>query len=186
MATTTMPPRHRFTTQDYELMIAAGTLSEDDRVELINGEIIDVSPIGPLHVDCVIRLTELLVPLVAGFARVSVQNPIRLPNDSQPEPDITLLRQHHYRGALPAPDDILVVIEVADSTLAYDRETKLPLYAAAGIPEAWIVDLNAGIIERHTAPGGTGYRQTLRAERGEEIASLTVPDIVIPVDEVFA
>lgn len=78
------------------------------------------------------------------------------------------------------------MIEVSDSTLAYDRGTKLPLYAAAGIPEAWIVDLNVGTIERHTAPGATGYRQTLRAERGEKIASLTVPEVVIPVDAVFS
>src|SRR5579885_1990433 len=116
---TIMMPRHRFTTADYEQMIATGILTEDDRVELIDGEIITMSPIGPLHVDSVMMLTEILSQQIASTARISVQNPIQMPNDSQPQPDITLLRYARYRGTLPTPEDILLVIEVSDSTLAF-------------------------------------------------------------------
>ncbi len=182
---TIMMPRHRFTTADYEQMIAIGILDEDDRVELIDGEIITMSPIGPLHVDSVMILTEVLSQQVAGLARISVQSPIQLPNDSQPQPDITLVRYKRYRGTLPTPDDIFIVIEVADSTLAFDRDTKLPLYAAAGIPEAWLVDLNAGTIERHTQPGSAGYRAILRAGRGEDLSSLALPSVTVAVDAIF-
>lgn len=182
---TIMMPRHRFTTEDYEQMIAMGILDEDDRVELIDGEIITMSPIGPLHVDTVMLLTELLAQQVAGLARISVQNPVQLPNNSQPQPDITLVRYDRYRGRLPVPDDIFVVIEVSDSTLAFDRDTKLPLYAAAGIPEAWLVGLTSGVIERHAQPGSAGYRTILRAGRGEELTSLTLPAVTVAVDAIF-
>jgi Uma2 family endonuclease len=185
-AMTIMMPRHRFTTEDYEQMVAIGILDEDDRVELIDGEIITMSPIGPLHVDGVAILDRLIRMRVPNDVLVLVQSPIQLPNNSQPQPDITLVRYDRYRGRLPAPDDIFVVIEVSDSTLAFDRDTKLPLYAAAGIPEAWLVDLTSGIIERHAQPGSAGYRTILRAGRGEELTSLTLPALTVAVDAIFS
>jgi Uma2 family endonuclease len=188
MATMTMPitmPRYRFTIADYELMGQAGILTEDDHVELIEGEIVKMSPIGPRHLNCVMLLTRLLVRQVSDDILVGVQNPIRLPGDSQPEPDLSLIRADRDRSVVPGISDVLVVIEVSDSTLAYDRDVKFPLYAAAGIPEAWLVDLAAGRIERHTEPGATGYRAIIRAERGDTIASATVPTLAIAVEAIL-
>ena len=127
----------------------------------------------------------MLSRLIPDAVLVSVQNPIQLPNDSQPQPDITLVRFARYRGTLPTPTDIFLVIEVSDSTQAFDRDIKLPLYAAAGIPEAWLVDLTAGTIERHSQHGSAGYCAILHAGRGEELSSLTLPSVTVAVDTIF-
>ena len=108
-----------------------------------------------------------------------------MPNDSEPQPDLAVVRHGGYMNALPTASDVLLVIEVSDSTLVYDRDVKFPLYAAAGIPEAWLVDLAAGRIERHTEPGPAGYRTTIRAERSDTIVSTTIPALAIPVDAVM-
>jgi len=178
-------PHYRFTVADYEQMVAAGILDEDDRVELIDGEIIAMSPIGPRHAHCVTLLTRLLSRQVPEDVLLAVQNPIRLPDDSEPQPDVALLRFSDYSRMLPTPDDVLVVIEVADTSRGYDRDTKLPLYAAAGIAEAWLVDLAANRIERHTEPGADGYQTIIRAGRGAVVASVAVPALVVPVDAVL-
>ncbi|MCA1670623.1 MAG: Uma2 family endonuclease, partial [Thermomicrobia bacterium] len=183
--TPTTMPRYRFTVADYELMGQAGILTEDDRVELIEGEIIVMSPIGPRHALCVAFLTHYLVRNAPDNGLLFVQSPIRLPNNSEPQPDLAMIRRGNI-GALPTPADVLLVVEVSDSTLAYDRDVKFPLYAAAGIPKAWLVDLAAGRIERHTDPGTTGYRAIIRAERGDTIASTTIPTLAIAVDAVLA
>jgi Uma2 family endonuclease len=188
MATVTMAttmPRYRFTVAEYELMGQAGILTEDDRVELIEGEIIIMSPIGPRHALCVAFLTRHLVRNAPDDTLLFVQSPVRLPNNSEPQPDLAVVRHGGYRHALPTANDVLLVIEVSDTTLAYDRDVKFPLYAAAGIPEAWLVDLAAGRIERHTEPGTTGYRAILRAERGDTITSTTIPALTIAVDAVM-
>lgn len=177
--------RYRFSREDYERMGAAGILSEDDRVELIQGEIVVMSPIGPPHNDAVAMLTRLIVPRVSGDVLVMVQGAIRLPTDSEPQPDLALVRFRRYREALPAADDVLLVIEVSDTTLAYDRDVKLPLYAAAGIPEAWLVDLQGGRIERHAEPGDDGYRVIVRFGRGAVVTSTVVPGLEIPVDTIL-
>lgn len=177
-------PRHRFSIEDYERMVAAGILREDDRVELIQGEIIVMSPIGPPHNDAVAMLTRLVVPQVASDVLVMVQGAIRLPTDSEPQPDLALVRFRRYREALPAAENVLLVIEVSDTTLAYDRDTKLPLYAAAGIPEAWLVDLPGGRIERHSEPSEDGYRVIVRFGRGSVVTSTVIPGLEIPVDTV--
>lgn len=125
-------PRHRFSVDDYHRMVDAGLLGEDDRVELLEGDIIDMSPIGSRHAACVDRLTRLLTIGLSEQAIVRVQGPIRLDELSEPQPDVAVLRRRDdfYATALPGPDDVMVVVEVADTTLAVDREVKAPLYGA--------------------------------------------------------
>ena len=134
---------HRFTREDYHTMAEAGILGEDDRVELIAGEIIVQMPIGSAHASAVKRLNQLLTRVADGRCIISVQDPVALDLFSEPEPDLALLRPRpdYYANAHPGPADVLLIIEVADTSLAFDREEKIPLYAAAGIPEVWLVDL---------------------------------------------
>jgi Uma2 family endonuclease len=133
--------RRRFTVHDYHRMGEAGILHEDDRVELIEGEIVEMAAIGTRHFSCVNGLTRLLVRGVGDEAIVSVQNPVRLDEHNEPQPDLTVLRVRDYRESLPVPEDVLLLIEVSDTTLRYDRGVKLPLYARAGIREVCILDL---------------------------------------------
>ncbi len=162
-----------------------GIFTEDERIELIAGEILQMSPIGARHVACVIALDELLHTMVGHDAVVSAQNPIQMQDDTMPQPDLTVLRRRSYTGSLPTIADILLVIEVSDSTLAYDRNTKLPLYAAAGIVEAWIVDLAAATVERHTDPRDGRYRLIASARPGESLASTILPALAIPVADIL-
>jgi Uma2 family endonuclease len=177
--------RRRFTVHDYHRMGEAGILHEDDRVELIEGEIVEMAAIGTRHFACVNGLTRLLVRGVGDAAIVSVQNPARLDEHTEPQPDLTVLRVRDYRESLPMPEDVLLLIEVSDTTLAYDRGVKLPLYARAGIREVWIVDLTKEIIERHTDPSGSGYRRVEQARRGEKIEPSALPGLALSVDGVL-
>jgi Uma2 family endonuclease len=177
--------RRRFTVHDYHRMAEVGILHEDERVELIEGDIVEMTPIGSRHAMCVIRLTRLLVPLVGDRALVSPQNPVRLSERLEPQPDMTVIRARDYEGSLPGPEDVLLLIEVSDTTLSYDRNVKLPLYARAVIPEVWIVDLAGEVIERHTNPSGDSYRHVERARRGEEIRSAALPEPAIRVEAVL-
>jgi Uma2 family endonuclease len=176
--------RRRFTVHEYHRMAEAGILHEDDRVELIEGEIVEMSPIGGRHAKCVIELMRLLVPVVGEEARVSPQNPVRLGDYGEPQPDIAVLRiSERYRaGELSESEDVLLLVEVSDTSLRYDREIKLPLYARAVVREVWIVDLANEAIERHTEPTGDSYRLTERARRGETLRSKALPELVVPVD----
>jgi Uma2 family endonuclease len=176
--------RRRFTVDDYERMAEAGILAEDDRVELIAGEIVEMSPIGDRHVGCVNVLADLLWDVVGREALISVQNPIRLSADGEPQPDIALLRRGAPR-AVPTPEDVLLVIEVADSSRDYDRTVKLPLYAAAGIRETWLVDLVAEVVERHTDPHDGVYRRVASAGRGESLQSTVLPAVILAVDAIL-
>ena len=124
--------RWRFTVHDYHRMGEAGILQEDDRVELIEGELVQMTAIGTRHFSCVNRLNRLLVMNVRDEAVVSVQNPVRLNEYTEPQPDATVIRPRDYRESLPMPEDVLLLIEVSDTTLAYDRGVKLPLYARSG------------------------------------------------------
>jgi Uma2 family endonuclease len=123
--------------------------------------------------------------MIGQAAIISVQNPIRLDDDSMPLPDVAALRRRNYIAALPTPADVLLVIEVADSSLAYDRGTKFPRYAAAKIPEAWLVDLAAGIVERHSEPRDGLYRQITLARAGDTLASTILLELTIPIDTVL-
>ena len=180
--------RVRFTVDDYHRMAEAGILSEDDRVELIDGEIVRMSPIGNRHAWCVRRLVQLLTRRTGDHeAIVDSQNPIRLGPYSEPQPDVVVLRfREDYYPEHPTPTDVLLVIEVADTSLAYDRQVKLPLYAQAGIPEVWLVDLTGDAIERHSEPSEGGYRRVERVGRGETLVSLSLPSLTLRVDDVLA
>src|SRR2546423_8636468 len=146
--------RRHFNITEYYRMAAAGVLSDDDRVELIEGEIVEMNPIGSRHAACVGRLTEFLGRLVGGEAIVWVQNPVQVNDYSEPLPDVTLLKRRvdFYAQANPGAADVLLIIEVSDTTLEYDRQVKLPLYARARIPEVWIVNTPEDTIEVYARP----------------------------------
>jgi Uma2 family endonuclease len=161
--------RWRFTVHDYHRMGEAGILHEDDRVELIEGEVVEMAAIGTRHFTCVNRLNRLLVMSVGDAAIVSVQNPVRLDEHTEPQPDLTVIRPRDYSESLPVPEDVLLLIEVSDTILAYDRGVKLPLYARAGIGEVWIVNLPTETIEQYTDPSGDSYRHAELKRRGQTL-----------------
>ena len=162
-------------------MAAAGVFSEGDRVELIEGEIVEMNPIGSRHAACVGRLTKFLERLVGDQVIVWVQNPVQVNDISEPLPDVTLLRPRDdfYSQANPQPSDALLIIEVADSSVEYDRDIKIPLYAEAAIPEVWLVNLPQETIEIYVQPVGDSYREIHLVKRGESLASKSIPNLVI-------
>lgn len=178
---------HRFTVDEYEQMVATGILTEQDRVELIRGEILAKMTIGDPHIACVLRLNWLLSQLAAGRALVSIQNPIRL-SDSMPEPDVALLRPRadFYRSGKPRPPDIFLVIEVADTSLDFDRETKRSLCAEAGIVEYWIANLVDQCVEVHRQPRPDGsYAVVQIARPGQQIEIEALPGVIVSVDQLM-
>ena len=177
--------RWRFTVHDYHRMGEAGILHEDDRVELIEGEIVEMAAIGTRHFSCVNRLTRMLVMGVGDAAVVSVQNPVRLNEHTEPQPDITVIQPRDYTESLPVPEDVLLLVEVSDTTLAYDRNVKLALYARAGIGEVWIVNLPARTIEQYTDPSGDGYRRVDHKRGGQKLQPAALPDLTPTVDEIL-
>jgi Uma2 family endonuclease len=179
--------RRLFTVDEYYQMAQAGILSEDDRVELLEGEIVQMTPIGSRHADCVDRLTQRFVERLARRAIVRVQNPIRLGARSEPQPDLALLKPHRsYAEAHPGPQDVILVVEVADTSAETDRAIKLPLYARAGIPEAWLVDLPGNGLEVYRLPTHLGYQEVQRLGHGESLAPIVFPDLVLRVDDILA
>jgi Uma2 family endonuclease len=176
-----------FTVDTYHRLAELGVLDEDDRVELLDGQIVAMTPIGARHAACVNRLTNLLVPRVAPDMCVSVQNPVVLGERSEPQPDITVLRQAAGLSdqRLPEPRDVLLVIEVADTSLERDRDVKIPRYAAAGIPEAWLVDLLSAAISVCRAPGPDGYQEVVTLQRGATLRPLLLPAVAIAADEIL-
>jgi Uma2 family endonuclease len=182
-----MPVRHRFSVDDYEQMGAYGILTENDRVELIRGEIVEKMTIGPEHAACVKRLNRLLGPLVGPHAIVSIQDPIRFP-DSEPEPDVALLvpRDDFYSSGNPGPSDVLLLIEVADTTLDVDRGVKRTLYAESGIHEYWIVNLPEASVEVHRQPSPDGQYQYVRVVTGgDQIEIAALPGLLVAVDQIL-
>ncbi|NCC34245.1 MAG: Uma2 family endonuclease [Chloroflexia bacterium] len=179
--------RHQFTVHDYTLMRQAGILTEDDRVELLDGEIYVMSPIGPLHVGIVNKLNRLLSLLVGTAGIVSIQNPIRLSDYSEPQPDIAILspRDDFYTRALATPDDVLLVIEIADSSIEYDRDEKLPRYARSGICEVWIIDVHKLVIEQYTQPVQDEYTQLHKVLRGNMIKATMLPEVQLHTHDLF-
>ncbi|MBN2702511.1 MAG: Uma2 family endonuclease [Methylothermaceae bacterium] len=159
----------------------AGIFSEDDRVELIEGEIFDMTPIGHQHAGLVNRLNRLLVMAAGGRAVVSVQNPLRLSEQSEPQPDLALLkpRADDYQGAAATATDVLLVVEVADTSRDYDRTVKIPLYAQHDIPEAWLIDLPGKVVEVYRDPSPDGYRDVRRYGREKTIRPLHCPEVEI-------
>jgi Uma2 family endonuclease len=180
------PTPYRFTVEEYERMGEAGILTEDDRVELIAGEIIQRCPIGGPHIGCVNRLNKLLVQNLGDAAVVSVQNSIRLLHDGEPQPDFAILAAHSADGsAMPSSADVLLLIEVSDSSLAFDRGTKLPLYAQAGIPEVWIVNLTGRSIEQYSQPRNGAYETLHTTQHGDAISATLLPDLTLQVRDII-
>ncbi len=181
------PVQHKLTVEAYHDLARTGHLNEDDRVELIDGVIIEMAPLGSDHVTAVNRLTRLLVLAVGDAGVVSVQNTVTLPPYSAPQPDVAVLvpRFRAFGEGLPQAEDILLMVEVSDSTLAWDRRVKVPLYAKQGVRETWLVNLPARRIEvfRHPGPGGYG-RHGVHAP-GERIAPLLLPGVQVAVAEVL-
>ncbi|MDQ3753319.1 MAG: Uma2 family endonuclease [Acidobacteriota bacterium] len=179
--------RRWFSVGEYQRMAETGILTEDDRVELIEGEIIEMSPIGRRHAACVKRLNALLGRRLGPSVIVSVQDPIYLNDFSEPEPDIALLRpcEDFYEQVLPAASDVLLIVEVADTSVDYDRNKKLPLYARAGIPEMWLVDLSAHTITIYAQPLNGQYQLVETFKRGEPITAQTLAGLTLPVDQIL-
>ena len=181
------PTRHRFTVADYYRMAEAGIFHEDSHVELVDGEIIDMVPIGPRHSDGVDRLAETFITHLAGAVRVRVQNPVRLDEHNEPEPDLVLARRRDggYATGHPMTEDVLLIIEVADSSAEYDRQTKAFLYARFGIPDYWIMDVGRDHVLVLRDPTETGYATTRVYRRGEQLSPLAFPNLVIRVDDIL-
>ncbi|BAY47346.1 hypothetical protein SAMD00079811_49640 [Scytonema sp. HK-05] len=179
--------RRKFTVEQYHKMAESGILAGDDRVELIRGEIIEMSPIGTKHAGCVNRLVNLLIQRLGKRIILAPQNPVVLNNNSEPQPDVTLLqpREDFYENAHPQPNDIFLIIEVADTTVKYDREVKIPLYAEDNITEVWLVDINEQCVEVYREPTADGYQSVQKLTRGESLAIQAFGDVNITVDEIL-
>jgi Uma2 family endonuclease len=176
-----------FTVHEYHRMVDAGILSEDDRVELIRGEIIAMSPIGPRHSAAVLRATQTLVRLVGDFAIVGVQGSIRLDEYDEPQPDLYLLRpkDDFYASEHAGPPDIFLVIEVADSSSEYDSTVKMNLYAETGVPEYWIANVREDCLIAYSNPTKAGYGTVQQFHRGQTVAPILLPDCRMLVDVVL-
>jgi len=179
-------PYHLWTVDEFHRMAAAGLLDETDRVELIEGEMIDMAPIGSKHAFIVNRISQLFSASVGGQCLVSTQNPVRLGERSEPQPDIALLRSGNYMEALPTAAEVLLIVEVSDSTIEYDRDVKLGLYARHGISEVWLLDVNAGEITVHREPTEGQYRLMRKPMADESVSPLLVPGVAIALTEVLA
>lgn len=179
--------KHPITADEYERMGEAGIFEPGARLELIEGEIYQMSPIGSPHAGCVAALTFFLSRLAQRNFIVHVQNPVRLNDFSEAQPDLALLRwrDDFYRHGHPSPGDVLLIVEVADTTVETDRAVKLPLYARAGISEVWLVNLPAERIELYAAPAGGTYQTVKYFKRGEHAESQTLADVKIAVAEIL-
>jgi Uma2 family endonuclease len=179
--------RYRFTTADYDRMIEAGILDEGSRVELIEGEIVEMTPIGRRHAAGVDRLTRLLGSRIEDSAQLRVQGPIHLGEASEFQPDlaILLLSPDFYASAHPTSRDILLLVEVADSSAAIDRQIKIPLYAKHGVAETWLIDLEADLVTVYRDPTPTGYSSVLDLHRGERLAARAFPGRELAVSDIL-
>ncbi len=179
-------PKRRFSVEEYYRLVEVGILGPADKVELIHGEIVKMSPVGPRHAGLVNRLNRLLLQLLDERYIISPQNPVRLSFYSEPEPDMAVLyfRDDYYGTQHPEPKDVALLIEVSGSTLEYDSLVKLPLYAKKGIPEYWIIDLQNDRILIHTDPDGTAYQSKSIYQRGEVLSSSVLSND-LSVDEIL-
>src|SRR5215831_8399214 len=179
--------RWQFTVADFARMVEVSIFAEDDRVELIDGEVRAMSPIGPRHAALVKRLNALMSRQIADRAILSVQDPIQLTDYTEPQPDLAVLRvrEDFYVQAHPVPADVLVVVEVAETSLEYDREEKVPRYAQVLIPEVWLIDVERETVTQHTQPDGTRYREEQTLQRGQILVATTVSNIRLALDDIF-
>ena len=179
--------RRQITVEEYYRMAEVGLIAPDERVELIEGEIIDMAPIGSDHVSFVMQLNSLLVKAVQDKAFVSVQSPIRLSNRSEPEPDFAILkiRDDYYRRQHPAAVDTLLIVEVSNTSERYDRQIKLPLYAAHGIPEVWIISIEQQSLTIYRSPDNNRYQQEQTTQAPGNVSLFALPDISVDLSTLF-
>jgi Uma2 family endonuclease len=178
--------QHRFSVKDYYRMAESGVLAPDARVELLDGRIIDMSPIGPFHGDVTTYLTETFAVASKGRWRTRVQNPVRLDEHSEPQPDLVLAKpMADARKRHPRPHEIYLLIEVADTSLEADLADKLPAYGRAGVPEVWIVNLSDLTLEIYREPHFTGYASKTILRAGDQVSPQEFPDAVVDVAELL-
>ncbi|MFN8526203.1 MAG: Uma2 family endonuclease [Chloroflexota bacterium] len=185
-----VPAPRRFSVDEYYRMAEVGILGDDDRVELIEGEIVEMAPVGPAHAGDVDGLTELFVTRLRGRAIVRVQGPIRLDQHSEPQPDLAILRRpaeqpSGFRASHPSPSDVLLLIEVSDTSLVFDLGTKASLYARSGVVELWVVNLKEESLVVHRKPTDHGYSDVTVLRSGDRVAPIALPDLTIDVAELL-
>lgn len=186
-ALTAALPHRKFTIEEYHNFIETGVFKSEERIELWEGEFVEMSPIGMRHAACVNFLIEFLRDILGKSVIISPQNPIVLNDFTEPQPDIALLRRREdfYRNENATAADVLIAMEIADTTLKYDRETKFPRYAASGIAEAWLIDLENDRVEIHGEPNEFGYSLVKILHRGQTAESTVLPEIKITIDEIL-
>ncbi len=178
-------PHRKFTVEQYYQMAETGILAPDERVELLEGEIIEMAPIGPRHLICVNKLTRYLNSQLDESIMVNTQNPIRLTNFSEPEPDVSLIKDAAQLTEVPTSEATLLAIEVSDSTLDRDRSIKQRIYANAKIPEYWIINLPEDVVEVYRTPMGDVYQDVTVVARDESISPLLLPNLVLSADKIL-
>lgn len=184
------PPRrdpYLFTVDDYHTLIEAGNFKRDDRIELINGELTVMPPIGPEHSSHTRSLTNLLPPLLPKSVMLQMNEPITIPKHSEPQPDAAIVkaRPDNYRSAHPHPKDVLLIIEVSDSSIQFDKDVKARLYGKHGIPEYWVVDIPEHCVHVFTDPTQHGYRSIRKTFRGEKLKSAAVPGLAVKTNDLL-
>ena len=186
---TTLMTKRRFSVKEFIKMAEAGILYEDDRLELLDGEIIQMAAIGSYHAACVDTLNERFVLATQGIAIVRPQNPLKMSDDTLLEPDMVIARPHEnrYRETYPTPEDTLLIIEVSDSTINYDANVKIPRYASGGAPEVWQVNLQHDLIDSHSDPDTASgrYRNVRRFLRGQTITPTMLPNATLNVSDIL-
>lgn len=183
------PTRRWFTTTEYHQMIEAGILKEDDRLELIEGEVVNMTPIGRRHFACVARLTRLFFQKLGDDAIVSIQNPVELTEFTEPQPDCAILQPQpdFYASGLPTPENIFLLVEVSDSSVDdIDRRVKVPRYARSRVPELWLVDLEQETLTVYADPSSEGYRSVRVLRHGDQVAPSAFPDRLFQVADILA
>jgi Uma2 family endonuclease len=179
--------RRRFTVDDYHRMVDAGILCENDRVELIDGEVVAMTPVGPRHNACVDRANKAFLIAVGDTAIIRTQGSVRLNDFTEPEPDIVLLRPRadFYGSAHPGPPDILLIVEIAESSLSYDVSVKARLYAETGVSEYWLADLGNGVLRCYADPAHDGYRKMREFHRGARVTPWLLPNVLLRVEDLI-
>jgi Uma2 family endonuclease len=174
------------TVDEFERMIEAGVYGEDDRIELIDGELVTMATIGLRH-SAGVRNGNGALSRLGDRAVVDIQNPLDLRPYGRPEPDIMVLRPPRslYQTRLPTPADVLLIVEIAETSLAIDRDVKIPRYAQAGIPEAWLIDVTNGLIRLYRGPQADGYKIIQTVLRGGTIAPLAFPELTLAADDLL-
>jgi Uma2 family endonuclease len=181
----TEPTRRLFTVAEYYRLGEVGILREEERVELVEGDIMELPHPSPADAWCVTRLSHFFLPRVADDGIVMIRSPIRLDELSEPVPDLSLIRPRPFSGPHPVAAEVLLIIEVSDGGLRYDLGTKIPLYGQHGVPEIWVVDLQGDIIHRYRQPTATGYEIVEQKRRGERISPEAFPSLELSIDEIL-